>query len=81
MGNGPMISLTPSLIFANHSMSSRSDLLAKPRHAQGISAQLAMWTRPSPCDVKFTSRCRQSSESIELRTYFADASVDQTNGT
>src|SRR5262249_17494779 len=37
-------------------------LLAKPRHAQGISAQLAMWTRPAPCDVTFTRRWRQRSE-------------------
>src|SRR5262249_4529992 len=56
--------------------------LAKPRHAQGISAQLAMWTRPAPCDVTFTSRWRQRSERIEARTYSADASegshVDHT---
>ncbi len=54
-------------------------LLAKPRHAQGISAQLAMLTRPAPWDVKFTSRWRQRSERIEPRTYFVDASVDQTD--
>jgi len=53
--------------------------LAKPRHAQGISAQLAMWTRPAPCDVTFTSRWRQRSERIEPRTYSADASVDHTS--
>src|SRR4051812_21282734 len=54
-------------------------LLAKTRHAQGISAQLAMWTRPAPCDVTFTSRWRQRSERIEPRTYSADASVDHTS--
>jgi len=59
-GNGPMISLRPSLITEHHSVSSLNGLLAKPRHAQGISAQLAMWTRPAPWDVTFTSRWRQS---------------------
>src|SRR6516162_1931012 len=49
-----------------------------PRHAQGISAQLAMWTRPAPGDVTFTSRWRQRSERDEPRTYSADASVDHT---
>ena len=43
-------------------------LLAKPRHPQGVSAQLAMWTRPAPWDVTFTSRWRQRSERIEPRT-------------
>jgi len=47
-------------------------------HIQGISAHLAMWTRPAPWDVTFTSRWRQRSGRIEPRTYFADASVDQT---
>src|SRR6516225_6934205 len=50
-----------------------------PRHAQGISAQLAMWTRPAPGDVTFTSRWRQRSERDEPRTYSADASVDHTS--
>ena len=54
-------------------------LLAKPRHARGISAQLAMWTRPAPCDVTFTSRWRQRSERDEPQTYSADASVDHTS--
>ena len=40
-----MISLRPELITAHHSVSSLSDPLAKPCHAQSISAQLAMWTR------------------------------------
>ena len=51
---------------------------AKPRHAQGIFAPLAMGTRPAPRGVTFTSQWRQGSEHIEPRTYSPDASVDQT---
>ncbi len=47
--------------------------------SEGISAQIAMWTRPAPWDETFTSRWRQRSERIEPRTYFADASVDPTD--
>ena len=51
----------------------------KPHHSQGISAQLAMWTRHAPWELTLTSRGRQRSERIEPRTYSPDASVDPTD--
>jgi hypothetical protein len=75
---GPMIALGLWLITAHHSVSSPA-LLAKRRHIQGSSAELAVWTRPAACDVTFTSRWRKSSERIEPRTYSADASFDRTS--
>jgi hypothetical protein len=78
-GNGPMSSLRPSVITPIIRCRSSATLVAKPRHAQGISAKLAMWTRPAPCDVTFTGRWRQRSERDEPRTYSADASVDHTS--
>ena len=74
-----MISLRPSLITEHHSVSSLGDPAREASPSQGISAQLAMWTRPAPCDVTFTSRWRQRSERDEPRTYSADASVDHTS--
>jgi uncharacterized protein YqjF (DUF2071 family) len=74
-----MISLRPSLITEHHSVSSLNDPAREASPAQGISAQLAMWTRPAPWDVTFTSRWRQRSERNKPRSYFADASVDVTD--
>jgi hypothetical protein len=77
-GNGPMISLRPSLITAHHCVSSLS---GPAREASPCSRYL----RPArdvdtTCTVRlmFTTRWRQRSERIEPRTYFADASVDPT---
>src|SRR5271156_1688873 len=44
-GNAPLISLRPSLITEHHFVSPSTILPARPRHAQGISAQLVMRTR------------------------------------